>query len=585
MKKPLYGLLLFVLLGAFLSLNCVADDEALDQLVNQYWTAESLDDKLSLLHEISAGYSAEMDDRRFWNIQDYKIGDELSEGLIPNDWDEYPYTVEDSFPQEAKGRPCIALWGNKSLAAQILLGFPAEMIASSIAEAEYAVILTSKQVESGYVYYPDATSYHHDYSAYVLNLQTGKAIRFWYHREEAKKSGFRNELDGKTLSSSEIWNSIKTGIVDEMRVEQADGSVLIFRLDGHECYLKGYEGEPREIVVPEEVAGYPVTEIEYGCFQECRTLISVILPDRVRRIGGYAFNQCRNLESFRFPAGLEEIGEYAFLLTALTEASFPEGLSIIGQRAFFNCNKIVSVTLPGTLQSIGELAFYGWDKLSKVILNEGINLSLQEIIPEGSNNIACIYLPGSMMLSSMEYDLYPYMVVYAPEGSQALEWAAKNGNRTVICDNPDELPDISFMTEGDFDFRIINGEAAIAGYHGEKPDVTVPSMAAECSVTAVLTGSFELNNDSLYTLVLPETIQRIQTDAISIFGFNYGRKKVNLAVYIPSAETVLYPNSITLTMSYGAQLTIYAPENSLAQQYVADKSEDNICYFEPWSAE
>ena len=110
-------------------------------------------------------------------------------------------------------------------------------------------------------------------------------------------------------------------------------------------------------------------------------------------------------------------------------------------------------------------------------------------------------------------------------------------------------------------------------------------MVAGCSVTAVLTGSFELNNDSLYTLVLPETIQRIQTDAISILGFNYGRKKVNLAVYIPSAETVLYPNSITLTMSYGAQLTIYAPENSLAQQYVADKSEDNICYFEPWSAE
>jgi hypothetical protein len=58
------------------------------------------------------------------------------------------------------------------------------------------------------------------------------------------------------------------------------------------------------------------------------------------------------------PAFVKEIGEDAFSgCKALTNVTFPEGMTTIGDWAFLDCNALKSVTIPESVTSIGKYAF------------------------------------------------------------------------------------------------------------------------------------------------------------------------------------------------------------------------------------
>ena len=95
-----------------------------------------------------------------------------------------------------------------------------------------------------------------------------------------------------------------------------------------------------------------------------------------------------------------EIGTSAFAnQISIQTVKFPANLKLIGVKAFANCTGLLEVTLPDTIQGAGQLCFSGCTALKKAVLNKGrINIvygmfenctSLTEVvIPDTVENVA-----------------------------------------------------------------------------------------------------------------------------------------------------------------------------------------------------
>ena len=153
-------------------------------------------------------------------------------------------------------------------------------------------------------------------------------------------------------------------------------------------------------------------EIPNYAFNGKKTLTSLVLPDKLTRIGGArgggrgAFNGCENLSgSLIIPEGVIEIAPGAFggcsgltgelvlpsTLKILGDADFAYGQSHDG--VFANCNFVSEVKLPEGLEELGAGTFYGCKNLyGEIRLPEGL-----KSIGEGAFN-GCENLSGSITI-------------------------------------------------------------------------------------------------------------------------------------------------------------------------------------------
>ncbi|MBP8050143.1 MAG: leucine-rich repeat protein, partial [Oscillospiraceae bacterium] len=80
-------------------------------------------------------------------------------------------------------------------------------------------------------------------------------------------------------------------------------------LPDNTAQITGYSGTAANLIVPDKLDGYTVTEIGKLCFSGNITLVSLKLPDTVTRIGTRAFAYCTNLASINYPLHLESAGD------------------------------------------------------------------------------------------------------------------------------------------------------------------------------------------------------------------------------------------------------------------------------------
>ncbi len=189
----------------------------------------------------------------------------------------------------------------------------------------------------------------------------------------------------------------------------------------HKDYWDGYHGytEPaNNVVIPSQVTykgiSYTVVAIGIQAFKDCEGLKSVVIPNTVNIICGWAFGHCSFLESITLPNSLKEIGmgsfeecyalksinipntvrkigDYAFTEAGLTTIVFPNSLAIIPQGACQHCKKLQTVTLPTNLKEISYKAFTGCEELTTVTIPNTVTkigkdafhwcTSLQVIVP------------------------------------------------------------------------------------------------------------------------------------------------------------------------------------------------------------
>ena len=129
------------------------------------------------------------------------------------------------------------------------------------------------------------------------------------------------------------------------------------------------------IVIPESV-----TTIDYEAFFECRNLTSVTIPDSVTEIKGSAFNDCEKLTTFDINENNKnysssEDGKILYNKDKTVLIAYPsatgditiaDGVVFINFEAFGYCDSLTSVTIPDSVTYIGDYAFGGCSSLTTV---------------------------------------------------------------------------------------------------------------------------------------------------------------------------------------------------------------------------
>ena len=191
-----------------------------------------------------------------------------------------------------------------------------------------------------------------------------------------------------------------------------------------------YEEKPAVLVSLDlsEVTGlssnnyYPITmELESvipydsdthnNSFYGCKNLESIILPDRLYRIGSRAFEECSNLTSITIPENIVDIyspfgysPDKNYKLTNIyykgtlqqwcsmyecgpfpehenfylkgeklpSELTIPNDITSISNYAFSGCSSLTSVSIPNTVTKIGEGTFSGCTSLTSVNIPDSV---------------------------------------------------------------------------------------------------------------------------------------------------------------------------------------------------------------------
>lgn len=228
-------------------------------------------------------------------------------------------------------------------------------------------------------------------------------------------------------------------------------------LDDGTVKITEYFGYDEEIVIPSEINGKAVTVIGECAFWESY-LLSVEIPEGVKRIEDSAFIDSLDLEEIILPESLEYVGPYAFSGTLwaqneaeaaieecgypfiiingiladaqacsayvfedgspITEVIIPDGVTSINTNAFSGCENIESVIVPNGVVSIGEYAFSGCTALKEIL------------IPESVTEISNSAFYGS-----------DGVTIYCYSDSAALAFAQENDIPYVILDEDDSVPD------------------------------------------------------------------------------------------------------------------------------------------------
>jgi len=107
-----------------------------------------------------------------------------------------------------------------------------------------------------------------------------------------------------------------------------------------------YKGNSKEVIVPDNIAGLPVTAIGTNAFEGNESVINIILPKGITNIEDWAFWNCVNLVSIKLPESLVRINNSAFEdCISLAKIELGKNIITIEDDAFENCVKLKEITV------------------------------------------------------------------------------------------------------------------------------------------------------------------------------------------------------------------------------------------------
>ena len=352
----------------------------------------------------------------------------------------------------------------------------------------------------------------------------------------------------KYVKANNLTFELLTTTTEPEIIELDNG--MTFYVQNGSASLISYTGEATEVVVPSTVKGYPVVEI-HGAFKENPNIVSITLPEGLRKIGSDTFKYCQ-IETINFPEGLISIGDYAFYgCNSLKSSAFPSTLQNIGTYAFGLCDGLTEAIMPSSVKTIEPYAFWLCKNITTLVLNEGIesigceafrSLAITEVsvpssikyIPQGMfmecdkltrvnltegmeeiawyafngcKNLRTIVIPKSVIrIDDEAFSTSTILAVY--EDSYGEVFAIENGMLYEIYDGKN-LPEI--YKSNDFVYYMKNQEAFILDYTSEATEVVIPATVNGYPVVEIH-GAFK-NNQNIISVTLPEGLRKIGSEA------------------------------------------------------------------------
>lgn len=161
-----------------------------------------------------------------------------------------------------------------------------------------------------------------------------------------------------------------------------------------------------EIITDERGNDYTLVEIGDRAFYNHKYLVSVELPDTIRKIGANAFGFCAKLETVSLPDEVESIGAYCFgSCSSLILKKLPNKLNELFAGAFCNCLGLKSISIPDAVRIISEITFRGCRNLKRVKLPKQLKRINKEAF-SGCESLERITIPnGTEELSELAFSL------------------------------------------------------------------------------------------------------------------------------------------------------------------------------------
>ena len=149
--------------------------------------------------------------------------------------------------------------------------------------------------------------------------------------------------------------------------------------DDTKLEIVGYYGEETDVVIPDSIAGYPVTSIGYDAFYGC-TFETIKINAGISNISEYAFYGAPNLKSIEVSEDNSFYSSENGVLfnkdkTTLiccpvsnenTSFSIPDTVTVIGFGSFYGVKNLVSVDAP---ESVMEVRSYAFVNSSVTVIN------------------------------------------------------------------------------------------------------------------------------------------------------------------------------------------------------------------------
>ena len=124
-------------------------------------------------------------------------------------------------------------------------------------------------------------------------------------------------MNGEVISTytHNLYQTQALSAVWEYEIED-----ITYHMVEDKAYLVSYEGNATELVIPDDILGYPVTSIEEDAFKDNQSLISILLGEHVSSIGDFAFSGMEALEYIEMQDQAYELGDLIFYESSKIES-------------------------------------------------------------------------------------------------------------------------------------------------------------------------------------------------------------------------------------------------------------------------
>lgn len=360
---------------------------------------------------------------------------------------------------------------------------------------------------------------------------------------------------------------------------QTPAEPLMYNLNEDDTYsVAKCDVSQTDVVIPETYKGKSVVKIENGAFDDCKNVLSLVIPDSVTEVEINALNGLRNLQKLTAPAvalssvskiqkidtlivtsgeaiaenavsgwdylksvtlpdTLKTIGYLGFAHCELLEQiSLPEGLTSIGANAFYNCASIEQFNLPDSVESIGNYAFGKCASLETVSLSKSLS-TVGNWVFASCNSL-------------INLTISPENANYYSAGNCIIE----RGTQTLV------LGCLGSIIPNDGTIKII-------GHHAFASQETLVSITLPDSVTTIETYAF----DGCSSLVSVD---------LGIFFTTFERRSFTNC---PSIEYFTYPGTTADFTAYVEQDTDYMETGKNVIYKCSDGNVERNPSLYPWS--
>lgn len=262
-----------------------------------------------------------------------------------------------------------------------------------------------------------------------------------------------------TENVSEELEIVQTDRMESGYIEKWHGDFLLYENhNDNTASIDNYAGTEKNLIIPEKIDGYIITEIYDAAFYGA-SVQTVVFPSTLKKIGKQAFDHS-DLRSFSF-AGDEtvEVGEAAFSETSMEEIIVPanikeiswacfsnniynksiiieEGVETIGKFAFSDNQYATSIKIPSTVKTIGENAFAGEMRVQQLTIEEGVS-SIERRAFDSVEELTNITLPRSITSIGEEaFIRCDKLTISCYTDTVSHKYAVENGIEYILLDQP-----------------------------------------------------------------------------------------------------------------------------------------------------